>query len=156
MANDLTLSLGFEVDTGTIQSALQDQLGEFAKGMTTLEESVQALRTILSDLATPMTTLRDLAKETAAAFADMRSAAQTVKDTVAATSIQPGGGGGGGGIGGGGFRGGGIDRCGYPASYRAKWHQVDTKSAPSRNPEPMRGREAYRRSDGNSKTYRPQ
>ncbi|MDP1993042.1 MAG: ATP-binding protein [Syntrophales bacterium] len=33
--------------------------------------------------------------------------------------------------------------------------QGGTKSAPSRNPEPMQGREAHRRSDGNSKTYRP-
>jgi len=33
--------------------------------------------------------------------------------------------------------------------------QDGTKSAPSRNHEPMQGREANQRSDGNSKTYRP-
>jgi len=101
--NELSLTIGFDVDDSDLQKVVQQQAGELGREFKGVESNVQSLQRMLQDLVRPMQDMRDMAKEMSESFKQAKDAARDIRESIASTRLHTGtGGAGGGGDGGGG------------------------------------------------------
>ncbi len=106
-ADDLSLSVGFDVDETELDSAIQDQVRGLGDEFENVARQVQSLVSDLRSSVGPLRDMRDMAKDMAASFKQAQDSAHQIKQAVASTRLQTGAGavtgapsaGGGGGIG---------------------------------------------------------
>lgn len=87
---DLTLTLGFDVDEADLERAIKDQVQGLGMEIETANISLRSLQATLRDMVAPMRELRDLSKELKESFDSARESAKSIRESIASTRLQAG------------------------------------------------------------------